>query len=83
MEDAFDRAVAREEGYRWAMGRAAANSGLSGVLMVLAMIVVPLPLHLWLVEWDSRAPSMMLHLVALTAWVTIVAIVWLGERAER
>lgn len=76
MTDAFDRAVEREEQYRWALR----NSGLNGVLIVLAMIAVPLPLHLWLVEWDSRSPSMVLHLIGLTVWLTIVAIVWLSER---
>jgi len=82
-DDAFERAVQREEGYRWAMRRAAGEGGLPGVLVVLAMIAVPLPLHLWLVEWDTRAPSMVIHLVALTAWLTIVAIVWLSERGTR
>lgn len=78
-DDAFDRAVMREAGYR----RAMAQGGLHGTLIVLAMLAVPLPLHLWLLEWDTRAPTVVTHLAALTAWTTIVAIVWLSERGER
>ena len=78
-DDAFERAVARETVYR----RAGAHGGLTGTLTVLAMLAVPLPLHLWLAEWDTRAPSMEKHLIVLTVWATIVAIVAINERAER
>ena len=83
VDDPFERAVEREERYRRRWRRRREEGGLTGVLIVLAMILVPLPLHLWLAGWDTRAPSVVAHLIGLTGWLTIVAIVWLSERGER
>jgi len=79
--DPFDRALGREhelrherEIQRWAL-----RSGHNGTLQVLAMLAIPLPLHLWLADWD-RTPLVVAHVVAITAWCVIVAITWLQQR---
>lgn len=80
--DPFDRALAREHELRANRERAewALKSGHVGTLQVLAMLVVPLPLHLWLANW-SRTSGVTIHLAVITGWLVIVAITWLGRRS--
>lgn len=81
-EDRFDRALAREHELRATRERTewAIRSSHVGTLQVLAMLVVPLPLHIWLAD-GARTSSVTLHLTAITAWTVIVAITWLGRRS--
>jgi hypothetical protein len=80
-DDPFERALEREHRIRaeseqsaWAL-----RSSHNGVLQVLAMLVIPLPLHLWLVGWD-KTPWVVVHVVAITVWTVITAITWLQQR---
>jgi hypothetical protein len=81
-DDPFDRALAREHELRATRERKewALKSSHVGTLQVLAMLLVPLPLHLWLVNWD-KTMSVTIHLIAITSWMVIVAITWLGKRS--
>ena len=80
-DDPFDRALAREQEMRAMRERKewALRSSHLGTLQVLAMLVVPLPLHLWLADWN-KTRSVVVHVTAITVWLVIVALTWLGRR---
>lgn len=80
-ESAFDRALAREHELRARRERVAwaRRSSHTGTLQVLAMLVIPMPLHLWLVDWE-RTTGVVVHVVAITVFAVIAALTWLAQR---
>ncbi|HEX4904225.1 MAG TPA: hypothetical protein VFU93_02155 [Acidimicrobiales bacterium] len=79
-DDPFDRAVEREQArQRWA-DRAAENRQKRPIraLQRLALVAIPLPLHLWLVDWDKTV-TVAIHLGLITLVAMFAASAWIGR----
>ena len=82
-DDPFDRAVEREQARRQWQDRVAERRQTrpTRALQRLALVSIPLPLHLWLVDWDKTV-SVAIHLGLITLLAMFAASAWLGrERA--
>jgi nicotinamide riboside transporter PnuC len=86
--DPFDRATEREHEMREQQQKTAAfwarqqQQKGRAALQLLAVLLVWLPFHLWLVEWN-RTGWVMVHLVAITITASIAAARLIGRGFDR